>query len=252
MRYRPDRHRLPPFETDGILLVDKPKDWTSFDVVNFLRSRFNIPKIGHCGTLDPAATGLLVIVFGRFTKLSQKLSGEDKKYNATILLGTVTDSGDLDGKIIAKNDTSAITEEQLRETISTFVGESMQTPPMASAIKVDGKRLYELARKGIEIEREAKPIRIESIEIQRMELPECDIAVHCSKGTYIRTLAEDIGKAIGCGATLKGLRRTASGHFLLSEAIPLETLKTWEQVELADYLDKVMGKTILQLANGGQ
>ena len=140
MRYNPSKHRLPPFHTSGVLLVDKPLEWTSFDVVNFVRSRFNIPKVGHCGTLDPAASGLLVLVLGKFTQLSSKFSGEDKVYEAKLQLGLETDSGDLDGEVISTRDWSAVTPELLRETLAGFVGEQLQTPPMVSAVKKDGSR----------------------------------------------------------------------------------------------------------------
>ena len=232
MRNNPARHRLPIFDRSGVLLVNKPTEWTSHDVVAFVRSRFNVPKVGHCGTLDPVATGLLVVVLGKFTKLSQKFSGEDKVYEGTILLGRETDSQDMDGNITAEHDYSAVTAGELRRTIAGFIGDQLQTPPMVSAVKKDGKRLYALARQGLEVSREPKPIRIASIEISRIELPYCDFTVQCSKGTYIRTLCADIGRRLGCGAALFRLRRLRSGPFRLEDAIPLETLKTWEQPEL--------------------
>ena len=135
MRYNPKKHHLPPLNINGVLLVDKPAGWTSFDVVNFVRARFNIPKIGHCGTLDPAATGLLVLVLGKFTQLSQKFSGEEKTYAATLQLGFETDSYDMDGTVTARYDASGVTNEQLRETLAGFVGEQLQKPPMVSAVK---------------------------------------------------------------------------------------------------------------------
>jgi tRNA pseudouridine55 synthase len=234
--YNPKKHRLPPFKPSGVLLVDKPKEWTSFDVVNFVRSRFNVPKVGHCGTLDPAATGLLAIVLGRFTKLSQKFSGEDKVYDATLLLGTETDSQDMDGEIIAENDYSQVTQEQFEEVLKDFIGAQEQLPPMVSAVKKDGKRLYDLARKGIEVEREPKPITINSIELHRFELPYADFTVSCSKGTYIRTLCADMGKKLGCGGALYSLNRTKSGSFELEDAVSVDTLKTWSQEDLADHV----------------
>ncbi len=160
MRIRPDKHHLPIYDRSGVLLVNKPKDWTSHDVVAFIRSRFNVLKCGHCGTLDPAATGLLVVVLGKFTKLSQKFSGEDKTYEGTILLGTETDSQDMDGNVIREGDWSAVTEAQLRDAFASFVGDIEQIPPMVSAVKKGGERLYDLARKGQEIEREPKPTTI--------------------------------------------------------------------------------------------
>lgn len=232
MRYRPDKHRLPPFTTAGVLLVDKPADWTSFDVVNFVRSRFNVPKIGHCGTLDPAATGLLVLVLGKFTALSGKFSGDDKVYDATLLLGRETDSGDLTGNVTAECDCSCVTEAMLRETIARFTGDILQTPPMVSAVKKDGQKLYELARKGIEVEREPRKITVYSVDVQNIALPECRFVMHCSKGTYVRTYCSDLGRALGVCGTLKSLRRLKSGMFHLEDAVTVEQLKTMEQADL--------------------
>lgn len=237
MRNNPAKHRLPPFEKSGIILVNKPTEWTSHDVVSFLRARFNIPKAGHCGTLDPAATGLLVAVIGKFTKLSQKFSGEDKTYEGTILLGTVTDSQDLDGEILQKNDWSGVTPERLEKAFMNFVGEIEQIPPMVSAVKKDGKRLYALARAGIEVEREPKQVVIESIRLTNINLPYADFVVTCSKGTYIRTLCADVGELLGCGACLGRLNRIRSGEFDLKEAVTIDELKTWDQARLAEYID---------------
>ena len=232
MRFRPDKHRLPVYDRSGVLLVNKPKDWTSHDVVAFIRSRFNAAKCGHCGTLDPAATGLLVVVLGKFTKLSQKFSGEDKVYEGTILLGTETDSQDMDGTVIRQSDWSGITELQLREAFASFVGDIEQIPPMVSAVKKDGARLYELARKGQEIEREPKQISIYSIDVTRVALPYADFTVECSKGTYIRTLCADVGSRLGCGAALYRLNRLRSGEFSLDDAVDIETIKQWTQDDL--------------------
>jgi len=237
-RFDPKRHRLPIFDRDGILLVDKPKEWTSFDVVNFVRARFNVPKVGHCGTLDPAATGLLVLVLGRFTRMSAQLSGNDKTYEATLLLGTETDSEDMDGTVIRQSDYSAVDEAALRAALEGFIGEGFQIPPMVSAVKKDGKKLYELARSGVEIEREPKPITIHSLEVTRVALPYCDFTVRCSKGTYIRTLAADAGRKLGCGAVLYALRRIQSGKFSVADAVTVETLKTWEQNDLSEHLQR--------------
>lgn len=247
MRHNTDKHRLPVFTQHGVLLVDKPKEWTSFDVVNFIRSRFNIPKVGHCGTLDPAATGLLVVVIGKFTKLSDKFSGEDKIYEATMLLGTETDSQDMEGKITAQGDYSAVTEEQVRTVIKGFIGPQLQIPPMVSAVKKDGKKLYELARKGIEIERDAKEINIKSIKISRIELPYVDFTVESSKGVYVRTLCSDIGRKLGCGATLFALNRLKSGEFELKDAVSLDTLKTWEQENLDESLRSFLMNKIAKM-----
>ena len=236
MRNRPERHHLPIYDRSGVLLVNKPRDWTSHDVVAFVRSRFNVPKCGHCGTLDPAATGLLVVVLGKFTKLSQKFSGEDKTYEGTILLGTETDSQDMDGNIIRQSDWSGVTEQQLRDTFASFVGDIEQIPPMVSAVKKGGERLYDLARKGQEIEREPKPITIYSIDISRVALPYADFTVSCSKGTYIRTLCADVGARLGCGAALYRLNRLRSGEFSLDDAVDIETIKQWTQDDLDNWV----------------
>ncbi|MBE6403113.1 MAG: tRNA pseudouridine(55) synthase TruB [Lentisphaeria bacterium] len=247
-RFDPKRHRLPAFESDAILLVDKPATWTSFDVVNFVRSRFNIPKVGHCGTLDPAATGLLVLVLGKFTRLSGALSGVDKIYEAKLTLGIETDSEDMDGEIIRRSDCSNITEDMLRETIASFMGKSMQVPPMVSALKKDGKKLYELARAGKEVEREPRPIEIFDIKPTAIALPDCEFTVHCSKGTYVRTIASDIGRKLGCGAVLSGLRRTQAGKFSIEDAVTVDTLKTFEQAQLKEFVEKFLYGKALKIA----
>ncbi len=240
MRYNPKKHHLPIFEASGILVVDKPATWTSFDVVNFVRSRFNIPKVGHCGTLDPAATGLLVLVLNQFTAYSNRLSGDDKCYQATLKLGLETDSYDLDGEIVAEKDISAITEKMAREALAGFVGEQMQLPPMVSAVKVGGKKLYELARKGVEVEREPRPIVISEIKITRVALPEIDFEMSCSKGTYVRTLCHDVGAKLGCGGVLAALRRLRSGRFSLDRALTLDALKNMDQAQLADHVNALL------------
>ena len=238
MRYKQGKHRLPPFTGYGIMLVDKPILWTSFDVVNFVRNRFNVPKVGHCGTLDPAATGLLVLVLGKFTSYSEKLAGEDKCYEADMLLGVETSSGDIDGEVISRKDPSKITEEELRAVLSGFIGEQMQTPPMVSAVKVDGKKLYDLARKGIEVERQAKPIVIHQLDVTSCDLPRCTFTLECSKGTYVRTLCSDAGKKLGVGAMLTNLRRTRSGKFNIKDALTIEQIKEFSQEDLGQYLTR--------------
>lgn len=246
MRNNPNKHRLPPFDRSGILLVNKPAGWTSHDVVGFVRSRFNVPKAGHCGTLDPAATGLLVIVLGKFTKLSQKFSGENKVYEARIQLGTETDTQDLDGEVIRTSPTDGITEDMLCNAFAEFVGDILQVPPMVSAKKKDGERLYDLARKGVEVQRDPVPVTIHSIEVTNISLPYADFIVSCSKGTYVRTLCADIGAKLGCGACLHSLNRIRSGEFDLSDAHDVETMKTWEQPELeaavTDFLHKKLAR----------
>ena len=247
MRNNPARHRLPIFDRSGVLLVNKPTEWTSHDVVAFVRSRFNVPKVGHCGTLDPAATGLLVVVLGKFTKLSQKFSGEDKVYEGTIMLGRETDSQDMDGNVIRESDPSGVTEQMLRDTFAGFVGDIEQIPPMVSAVKKGGERLYELARKGQEIEREAKPITIHSITMDRIELPYADFTVSCSKGTYIRTLCADVGAKLGCGACLYRLNRIRSGEFDLENAVTVEEMKNWTQDDLNDYISGFLHRKLAQM-----
>ena len=249
MRFRPEKHHLPIYDRSGVLLVNKPKDWTSHDVVAFIRSRFNVPKCGHCGTLDPAATGLLVVVLGKFTKLSQKFSGEDKTYEGTILLGTETDSQDMDGNIIRQNDWSAVTEPQLRAAFASFVGDIEQIPPMVSAVKKDGERLYALARKGEEIEREPKPISIYSIDVSRVALPYADFTVECSKGTYIRTLCADVGAKLGCGAALYRLNRLRSGEFSLNDAVDIETIRQWTQDDLDGWISGFLHNRLARMVN---
>lgn len=236
MRHNPDRHRLPAYDKSGILLVNKPSEWTSHDVVAFVRARFNVPKAGHCGTLDPAATGLLVVVLGKFTKLSQKFSGEDKIYTGTILLGTETDSQDMDGTVTRQADWSGVTEDALRKAFASLEGDIMQTPPMVSAVKKDGARLYELARKGKEVERDAKPVTIHYIKVDKVYLPYADFTVRCSKGTYVRTICSDVGGMLGCGAALFKLNRVCSGGFDLADAVTVDEMKNWTQDDLDDYV----------------
>ena len=230
------KFKQPQFMDSGILLVDKPKEWTSHDVVNLIRRRFNIKKVGHCGTLDPAATGLLVIVVGRATKLSQRLSADNKAYDARMLLGIETDSQDLDGTVTAENDWGFVTEDQIINTSKEFVGEQYQIPPMVSAKKVGGKRLYKIAREGKEIKRDPVKININSLDIFEIKLPYVNFKVECSKGTYIRTLCYDIGRKLGCGAVLAELRRTKCGMFDIKNSFTVEKIKTWEQKELSESL----------------
>ena len=245
MRYNPKKHRLPECRAFGVLPVDKPATWTSFDVVNFVRSRFNVPKVGHCGTLDPAATGLLLLVLGKFTSLSGKLSGVDKQYTGSLMLGVETDSGDLDGKVVRRSETLP-QEAEVKEVFASFRGKSMQMPPMYSAVKVGGKKLYELARQGVEVEREAREINIPRLDITRIELPEVDFIVDCSKGTYVRTLATDIGSKLGCGGTLTALRRTRCGKFSIDDAVSMEALKAMDQEEFTS----MMAARLVKLSEG--
>ncbi len=211
----------------GIIVMDKTADFTSFDVVAKLRGILHIKKIGHTGTLDPIATGVLVVCVGRATKLVSKLTAEEKIYEAGVLFGEKYDTGDITGKLI-KNDSVVITEDDFRTACQQFVGDIDQIPPMYSAKKVNGKKLYEYAREGIEVEREPERIHIYSIELLGFDFPHAQIRVHCSKGTYIRTLIEDISEAAGTVGTMESLRRTKNGDFSIEDAV------TFEQLEAAD------------------
>jgi tRNA pseudouridine55 synthase len=211
---------------DGAILIDKPAGPTSHDVVDAIRRRFGIKKVGHCGTLDPNATGLLIIVLGRGTKLSEKLMSDDKVYEGIIKFGEATDSYDADGQITETKLVPPLTLEQLNEAAATFVGDLMQTPPMVSALKKEGVPLYKLARKGIEIEREPRLIHIYSFRFAGYEPPLGQFQIGCTKGTYVRSIAHELGQKLGCGAHLWALRRTVSGKFDVAEATLLaEVLK---------------------------
>jgi len=213
----------------GILLVDKPVGWTSHDVVQFVRKRFRFRKVGHCGTLDPTATGLLVLVLGRATKLSARLTNQDKVYRGVMELGVETSTDDSEGEVIARRDASGVTRESLEEAFDRFTGEIEQIPPMTSAVKKGGRPLYKLARKGVEIDREPKRVVIHELQLLDFRPPEVEFELHCSKGTYVRTLCADIGRDLGCGAYLKTLRRLASGRFRVEDAVPVEDMKNWER-----------------------
>ena len=211
---------------DGAILIDKPAGPTSHDVVDVIRRKFGIKKVGHCGTLDPNATGLLIIVLGRGTKLSEKLMSDDKVYEGTIKFGETTDSYDVDGKIIGSKPVPPLTLEQLNEAAAAFVGDQMQVPPMVSAIKKDGVPLYKLARKGIEVEREPRLIHIFSFQFTDYQEPAGKFKIACTKGTYVRSIAHELGQKLGCGAHLAALRRNAAGKFNVADATPLsEVLK---------------------------
>jgi tRNA pseudouridine55 synthase len=209
---------------DGAILVDKPAGPTSHDVVDVIRRKFGIKKVGHCGTLDPNATGLLVIVLGRGTKLSEKLMGDDKVYEGAMKFGETTDSYDADGELTGSLPVPPLTLDQLNESAATFVGDLMQTPPMVSAIKIKGVPLYKLARKGIEVEREPRLIHIYTFRFSDYREPLGQFRIACTKGTYVRSLAHDLGQKLGCGAHLAALRRTASGKFDVANAMPLDEI----------------------------
>lgn len=231
---------------DGALLIDKPAGPTSHDVVDAIRRRFRIKKVGHCGTLDPNATGLLIIVLGRGTKLSEKLMSDDKVYEGTVRFGETTDSYDADGELTASLPVPPLSLEQLNRSAREFVGDLMQTPPMVSAIKKDGVPLYKLARKGIEVQREPRLIHIYSFLFTAYDEPLGLFRVACTKGTYVRSLVHDLGQKLGCGAHLATLRRIASGKFDASDALPLDVVLGLSETEL-----KARVIPFLKLAGGG-
>lgn len=206
---------------DGAILIDKPAGPTSHDVVDAVRRHFGIKKVGHCGTLDPNATGLLILLLGRGTKLSDKLMADDKVYEGTIKFGESTDSYDADGRLVASLPVLPMTLEQLNEAAAQFVGDLMQTPPMVSAVKKDGVPLYKLARKGIEVEREARLVHIYTFRFGAYQEPLGQFRIGCTKGTYVRSIAQELGQKLGCGAHLASLRRVASGRFDVAQAAPL-------------------------------
>jgi tRNA pseudouridine55 synthase len=207
---------------DGAILVDKPAGPTSHDVVDAIRRQFRIKKVGHCGTLDPNATGLLIIVLGRGTKLSEKLMSDDKAYEGTVKFGEATDSYDADGELTGSLPVPPMTLDQLNEAAAGYVGDLMQTPPMVSAVKIKGVPLYKLARQGVEVPREPRLIHIYNFRFTTYQEPLGQFRIACTKGTYVRSIAHDLGKKVGCGAHLAALRRSASGKFDVADAMPLE------------------------------
>lgn len=217
---------------DGAILIDKPAGPTSHDVVDAIRRKFGIKKVGHCGTLDPNATGLLIIVLGRGTKLSEKLMSDDKVYEGTIKFGEATDSFDSDGELTASLPVPPLTVDELNESADEFVGDIMQTPPMVSAIKKGGVPLYKLARKGVEVEREPRLIHIYTFRFSKYEEPLGEFRLACTKGTYVRSVAHDLGQKLGCGAHLSKLRRAVSGKFDVADAKPLDAVLAMSQREL--------------------
>jgi tRNA pseudouridine55 synthase len=215
----------------GVLLLDKPIGMTSNKALQEVKFLYKAAKAGHTGSLDPLATGLLPICFGEATKLSAFLLDADKHYQVRVKLGETTTTADAEGEVVETADPSGVTEADLRAVLEEFLGEQDQLPPMYSAIKHQGERLYKLARQGVEVEREPRTIHIHSLELRSFELPEFEMDVHCSKGTYVRTLAEDIGKRLGCGAHVVGLRRSGVGPY------DDQSMLTLEQVQAA-FADK--------------
>ncbi len=219
-------------EVEGVLLVDKPTDHTSHDVVARLRGKLKMKRIGHAGTLDPSATGLLVMLVGKATKVSQYLMSTEKEYTGTIKLGEVTNTQDADGEVLETRPVPPLSRDQIEEAVLGFKGDQYQIPPMYSAVKIDGVPLYKKARQGEEVEREPRFIRVMQYDVTRWESPELDFLVRSSKGTYVRTLAHDLGTKLGCGAHLKQLRRTAAGDLRIEQATTLEELLSLPLPEL--------------------
>ncbi len=209
----------------GALVVDKPVGMTSHDVVQVIRNGTGLRRAGHTGTLDPRASGVLVILVGPAVRLSEYVSASDKRYQAIIRLGGTTDTYDADGKFTPSKDPLNVTETEFEEALKTFIGEIEQTPPPYSAVKVQGRKAYEMARKGEEVDLEPRKITVHHLEVLEWTPPEVVIDVHCSSGTYVRSLANDLGKKLGCGAYLVGLRRTKSGRFTLRDSVPLRKLQ---------------------------
>ena len=219
---------------DGVLLVDKDPDMTSHDVVSVARRTLGQKKIGHCGTLDPMATGLLILTLGRGTKIQDLLMAEDKEYVGTVRLGEETTTQDKEGEIVLSKDVPELDEHGILSVLKDFTGDFHQTPPMVSAIKKDGVPLYKLARQGKEVKREPRLVHVYDYELTSLNLPEFDFRVICSKGFYVRTYAHEIGMKIGCGAHLSSLRRTKSGKFGADGAMTFDELKNGTRESVAE------------------
>jgi len=217
---------------DGVLLVDKAEGMTSHDVVALIRRKLEIKKVGHCGTLDPIATGLLLLTLGRGTKIQDLLMSEDKKYAGTLLLGVTTSTQDRQGEIVNQREVLPFDENKIRAAFEKFCGDFYQMPPMVSAIKRGGVPLYKLARQGKVVEREARLVHVYRYGIDQIALPEIDFSVLCSKGFYVRTYVHDIGEELGCGAHLKSLRRLKSGRFDVDRAISVAEIKNVSREEI--------------------
>ena len=219
-------------EIDGVLLVDKAPGMTSHDVVAVTRRALNTKKVGHCGTLDPMATGLLIVVVGKATKIQDLLMAEDKEYEGTLRLGATTSTQDREGEVLVEKPVPAFSPAEIEAAFAAFHGDFYQIPPMVSAIKKDGVPLYKLARQGKEVVREPRLVHVYHHAITRFEVPEVDFRVLCSKGFYVRTYAHDIGEKLGCGAHLSALRRTRSGKFDLSRSVTFDQVKNGPRSEL--------------------
>jgi len=229
------RPNNPKLQIDGILVVDKPADWTSHDVVAKVRNFFKLKKLGHAGTLDPIATGVLVLLSGRATKSSDKLMADEKEYLFTIKFGLATDTQDITGKTICETENpSPLSSDEIEKIFEDFRGEVSQIPPMFSAIKVKGKKLYELGRKGLKIERKPKIINIRELVLEKLDWPLATVRAVCSKGTYIRTLCNDIGEKAGCGACMEKLVRLRSGNYSINQAYQLSEILKWSPSALKE------------------
>ncbi|HEX8328261.1 MAG TPA: tRNA pseudouridine(55) synthase TruB [Hymenobacter sp.] len=213
------------FETGEVLLLDKPLTWTSFDVVRKVKNALRIKKVGHAGTLDPLATGLLILCTGRKTKEIDQIQAQEKEYTGTFRLGETTPSFDLETAVDMARPYAHLTNEQILAATTSLTGTIQQTPPIFSAVKIDGKRAYEIARQGLEAEIKSKTVEVKAFELTRIALPEVDFRIVCSKGTYIRSLARDLGLALGCGAHLTRLVRTRIGEFRVEDAFSLEAIQ---------------------------
>jgi tRNA pseudouridine55 synthase len=210
----------------AILNVNKPRDWTSFDVVKFIRGRCGEKRVGHAGTLDPAATGVLPVLIGQATRLTEYLVDSTKEYVADIELGIVTDTYDAEGTVIRRSDASSVSEADVRQSLSAFLGEILQAPPVYSAIKRDGVPLYKRARRGEDVRAEPRPVKVEKLEVISYVAPRLQVRIVCGKGFYVRSLAYDLGEALGVGGTLTGLLRSRVGSFRVEDAVDMETLRS--------------------------
>jgi tRNA pseudouridine55 synthase len=226
-------------QPNAILLVDKPQGWTSHDVVNVVRNRFRQKKVGHCGTLDPMATGLLILVLGKCTKLSQHFSSDSKSYVGQVTLGTATNTLDAEGEVTETASYEQFTKEQIDQMAEKFRGEIMQTPPMVSALKKNGQTLHKLARAGKVVERDPRPITIHELRVESVDLPNFTIYVNCSKGTYIRSIADDMGRELDTVGHLSALRRVTSGEFSVTDAPTADDIKEWEIEDLLKHITPI-------------
>ena len=220
------------FEQGQVILINKPFEWTSFDVVRKIRYLTKTKKVGHAGTLDPLATGLLIVCTGKFTKKINEYMAQEKEYTGSITLGAITPTYDLESEPQEFKPFEHITREQLEETANSFLGTILQTPPIHSAIKKEGKRVYELARKGIDVKLEPRPVTVSAFDITAVELPKVYFKIVCSTGTYIRSMANDFGEKLGCGGYLSSLCRTRIGNFLVSDAQSIEDFEQYAKEQL--------------------